>query len=103
MPMNECIDTILKRKSIRSYLPESIPEEQKQQVIEAMLRAPTAGNQMLYSVIDIESVELKLTLSETCAHQPFIASAPWVLVFLADFQRILDFFHYSDVDSLVKA
>lgn len=40
--MNECIDTILKRKSVRIYLPEAIPEEQKQQVIDAILRAPTA-------------------------------------------------------------
>lgn len=101
--MNVCIDTILKRKSIRSYLPAPIPKDKKQQVIDAMLRAPTAGNQMLYSVIDIESAELKHTLSETCDHQPFIATAPWLLLFLADFQRIYDFFQFSDVESLVKA
>ncbi len=101
--MNVCVDTILKRKSIRSYLAASIPEEQKQQVIDAMLRAPTAGNQMLYSVIDIESADLKQKLSETCDNQPFIATAPWVLLFLADFQRIYDFFLYSETDLLVKA
>lgn len=101
--MNDCIDTILKRKSVRNYLPDALPEEQKQQVIDAMLRAPTAGNQMLYSVIDVESAELKQRLSETCDHQPFIATAPWVLVFLADFQRMHDFFHFSEAASLVKA
>ncbi len=100
--MSECIDIILKRKSIRSYLDTPIPETQKQKILDTMLRAPTAGNQMLYSVIDVESAELKHTLSETCDHQPFIASAPWVLLFLADFQRIYDFFLYSDVDSLIK-
>jgi len=101
--MNECIDTILQRKSIRSYLPDSIPENEKQQITEAMLRAPTAGNQMLYSVIEVESTSLKAKLAETCDHQPFIADAPWVLIFLADSQRIYDFFHYSGVDSLVNS
>ncbi|MFO7730698.1 MAG: nitroreductase family protein [Spirochaetia bacterium] len=101
--MNECIDTILQRKSIRSYLPDPIPEAEKQQITEAMLRAPTAGNQMLYSVIEVETAALKAKLAETCDHQPFIASAPWVLIFLADSQRIYDFFRYSDVDSLIKS
>src|SRR6056297_2210437 len=101
--MNECIDTILQRKSIRSYLPDSIPENEKQQITEAMLRAPTAGNQMLYSVIEVESASLKAKLAETCDHQPFIADAPWVLIFLADSQRIYDFFHYSGVDSLINS
>lgn len=53
--MNECIDTILQRKSIRSYLPDAIPEKEKQQISDAMLRAPTAGNQMLYPVIEVAS------------------------------------------------
>ena len=101
--MSECIDTILQRKSIRSYLPNPIPETEKQQIIEAMLRAPTAGNQMLYSVIEAESATLKAKLAETCDHQPFIADAPWVLIFLADSQRIYDFFHYSGVDSLINS
>ncbi len=101
--MNECIDTILQRKSIRSYLSTPIPEREKQLVLDAMLRAPTAGNQMLYSIVDVESAELKSRLAETCDHQAFIAEAPWVLVFLADFQRMFDFFRFSDVDSLVRA
>ncbi|SRR6056297_1317008 len=101
--MNECIDTILQRKSIRSYLSTPIPEREKQLVLDAMLRAPTAGNQMLYSIVDVESAELKSRLAETCDHQAFIAEAPWVLVFLADFQRMFDFFRFSDVDSLVQA
>ena len=101
--MNECINTILQRKSIRSYLSEPIPEREKQLVLDAMLRSPTAGNQMLYSVVDVESAELKSKLAETCDHQAFISDAPWVLVFLADFQRTYDFFRFSDVDSLVQA
>ncbi len=67
-----------------------------------MLRAPTAGNQMLYSVIEVKDPGIKTTLSESCDHQPFIATAPWVLVFLADLQRMTDFFQISTVDELLK-
>lgn len=50
-------------------------------------RAPTAGNQTLYSVLQVDDQSAKDALARTCDDQPFIASAPWVLVFLADLQR----------------
>jgi len=99
--MNETIDVILQRKSVRSYRADSIPVEEREAVLEAMRRAPTAGNQTLYSVIQVQDREKKTQLADLCDHQPFIASAPWVLVFLADLQRMHDFFQVSDIDSLV--
>ena len=42
---------------------------------------------MLYSILDVTDQALKDRLSETCDHQPFIAKAPMVLVFLADYRR----------------
>ena len=56
------------------------------------MRAPTAGNLMLYSIIEIEDQALKDRLAVTCDDQPFIAKAPWVLVFVADFQKWMDLF-----------
>ena len=87
----------LERKSVRAYKSKPIPEEVKEQILAAMLRAPTAGNMMLYSVLEIEDRPLKMRLSETCDHQPFIAKAPWVLVFLADYARMMAFFDVSGV------
>jgi len=63
----------------------------------ATLRAPTAGAMMLYSVLEIDDQTLKEKLAETCDHQPFISKAPWVLVFLADYRRNMDYFEYSGV------
>jgi nitroreductase len=57
-----------------------------------MRRAPTAGNQTLYSVLQVDDQSAKDALARTCDDQPFIASAPWVLVFLADLQRLLEGF-----------
>lgn len=87
----------LKRKSVRAYEERPVEEKLKQRVREAMLRAPTAGAMMLYSVLEIEDETLKDRLAETCDHQPFIAKAPWVLVFLADYRRIMDYYERGDV------
>jgi hypothetical protein len=46
---------------------------------------------MLYSVIQVQAQKKKKRLSETCNHA-FIAQAPLVLLFLADMQRICDFY-----------
>ena len=49
--------------------------------------APSAGNQQLYTILDITDAELKKALSESCDHQPFIATAKMVLVICADCQK----------------
>ncbi len=89
--------TFLERKSVRAYEERPLPADLKARVLEAALRAPTAGNMMLYSILDIEDQGLKARLAETCDHQPFIAKAPWVLVFLADYARMMAFFEASGV------
>ena len=55
---------------------------------------------MLYSIIDITDQALKDRLAVTCDDQPFIAKAPWVLVFVADMQKWIDLFRYSHVEEL---
>lgn len=95
--MNPVLETIHKRTSLRLYKDTPIQDEDLQAVLEATLRAPTAGNMMLYSVLVIKDQDMKDKLSKTCDNQPFIAKAPLVLVFLADYQRWLDYYRLSDV------
>jgi nitroreductase len=90
--MNPVIELILNRKSIRVYKDKDISPEVKTQILAATLRAPTAGNLMLYSIIEVTDPNIKNTLTKTCDNQPFIAKAPWVLLFLADYQRWFDYF-----------
>jgi len=96
--MNPVIETLLKRKSIRAYEDRPIEPEIKAQILQAALRAPTAGNLMLYSIIDVTDQRIKDTLARTCDNQPFIARAPLVWVFLADYQRWYDYFLHCGVD-----
>ncbi|MGE5251259.1 MAG: nitroreductase family protein [Bacteroidota bacterium] len=96
--MNEVIDVLLRRKSIRAYERREIPAEVRAEILKATLRAPTAGNLMLYSILEVTDQRLKDRLAITCDHQPFIARAPLVWVFLADYQRWYDTFLASGVE-----
>lgn len=82
--MNETIQGLLERKSVRVFTDAPVSQEIKTQLLECAAAAPTAGNQQLYTVLDITDQGLKDTLAETCDHQPFIAKAPVVLIFCAD-------------------
>lgn len=96
--MNDTLRQIKNRKSMRVFEEKEIADEIKNEIINAAFEAPTAGAMMLYSIIDITDEELKKKLSVTCDNQPFIAKAPMVLIFLADYQRWYDSFCYEDCD-----
>ena len=95
--MNQIIKELFQRKSVRAYRGEKITPEEKEQIIQAAIQAPTAGNMMMYSIIEIQDQNIKDQLAVTCDHQPFIAQAPLVLLFLADYQKWYDIYcHYHD-------
>ena len=90
--MNEVLAQLHARKSVRAFADTPVPPEVKRAVLEAACAAPTAGNQQLYTILDITDQALKDTLADTCDHQPFIARAPMVLIFCADCQKWYDAF-----------
>jgi len=95
--MNQTIKELMERKSVRGYEDRAIEPEKKAAIIDAALQAPTAGNMTLYSIIDVTDQKRKETLAVTCDNQPFIAKAPLVLVFVADYQRWYELFcHYEE-------
>lgn len=90
MQDNEVLRQLRRRKSIRAYTGEAIGAEEKEAILEAAFQAPTAGNQQLYTIIDVTDQGLKEALAESCDHQPFIARAAMVLVFCADCKKWYD-------------
>ena len=58
---------------------------------------------MLYSIIEVEDQALKDRLAETCDNQPFIAKSPFVLLFLADYQRWYDLYRTGGVPERLQA
>ena len=85
--MNQTIQQLKDRKSVRVFTDKLIPAEAVTAILESAVNAPTAGNQQLYTIINITDQTLKEQLAESCDHQRFIAQAPLVLVFCADCRK----------------
>lgn len=95
--MNPVIDVLMKRRSVRGYEEKEISAEVRAEILKTTLRAPTAGNMLLYSIVEVTNQKLKDRLAITCDNQPFIARAPMVWLFVADYQRWFDYFLASGV------
>ena len=89
--MNLTLELLYGRKSVRAYEDRPVGPEARDAILKAAMRAPTAGGLMLYSIIEVDGPQAKARLAVTCDHQPFIATAPMVLLFLADYQRWYDY------------
>lgn len=90
--MNETMKQLLDRKSVRVFEDKEVVKEIKNNIIEAAIQAPTAGNQMMYTILDITDQAILDKLAESCDHQPFIAQSKMALVFCADYQKWYDTF-----------
>ena len=90
--MNEVLRQLHERKSVRAYEDRPVATEVKQAVLDAAIQAPSAGNMALFTILDITDPKMKQTLSVSCDNQPFIATAPMVLIFCADYRRWYDVF-----------
>ena len=90
--MNETIRQLNERKSVRVFEDREISKEAKEAILNAACQAPTAGNQQLYTIIEVTDQARKERLVETCDSQPFIASAKLVLIFCADCKKWYDAF-----------
>jgi len=99
---NETIKIMNKRRSVRAWEKTPITPDHLNSIIYAAIRAPTAGNQMLYTILQVDDQQKKEKLAKTCDNQPMIAKAPLVLIFLADMQRWYDFFASSGVKELCE-
>jgi nitroreductase len=90
--INPVLESLFERKSVRAYEKRDISDEDKRNILLAAMAAPSAGNQQLYTILDITDQTLKDRLAVSCDNQPFIAKAPMVLLFCADFQKWYDSF-----------
>ena len=88
--MNNTIKELCDRKSVRAFTGQKITAEEKEAILKAAVNAPTAGNQQLYTIIDVTDQALKERLVKSCDDQPFIAAADLVLIFCADCKKWYD-------------
>lgn len=95
--MNETIKLLMERKSVRQFVQEPMPREDVETILRAAVQAPSAGNMNLWTIINVTDPQKKLALAQSCDNQPFIATAPLVLVFCADYRRWFEVFKTLDL------
>ena len=90
--MNETLNTLKTRRSVRAYLPEQVKEEQLQQILEAGTYAPTGMGKQSPGMVGVQDPDTIAYLSKLNAAvmgtttDPFYG-APTVIVVLADRSR----------------
>ena len=66
--MTETIRQLHERKSTRAFTDEPITAAEREAILHAAAAAPTAGNQQLYTILDIDDPALREKLVDTCDH-----------------------------------
>jgi len=77
-------DVVVKRRSIRRYRKEPIPNEHLKMILDAARLAPSAGNRQPWHFVVVTDEKLKRKLVDACMGQSFIADAYCVVVGLGD-------------------
>jgi nitroreductase len=80
-------DVVKERHSIRAYQAQPIEPERLQRILEAINRAPSAGDLQSYEVYLVYDAQHKTALVKAAYDQEFLAQAPIVLVFCAHAAR----------------
>ena len=83
------IECMKKRRTIRQYTEQDVPEELLCELLEVASRASNTGNMQLYSVVVTRDPERKAQLAPAHFNQPMVTSAPVVLTFCADANRFV--------------
>ena len=80
--MNETLQTMWKRRSVRKYKPDPIPDEDLHMILEAARRAPTGGNRQRWQMVVVTDPDLRRKTAEACNGQMWMAEAPVILCML---------------------
>jgi nitroreductase len=82
----EFYDVLQKRRSIRDFSEKPIETTKTKNIMNAAMRAPSAGNLQAYTIYLVHSEEKRELLLAATDYQEFMAQAPLIMVFVADQQ-----------------
>jgi len=104
----DVFDAIRKRRSIRSYKPDSIPDDVLDRLLNALRLAPSGGNRQPYKFIVVRDSDTKAQLATACRWNPgapngqkFVAEAPVMIVACASERDALARYRRDDKVFLV--
>ncbi len=77
-------EAIRRRKSVRSFRDQDVPEETLMRILDAARLAPSAKNLQEWRFVVVRERAMRQKLAEAAAGQSFVAEAPVVLVCCAE-------------------
>ncbi len=84
----ETIDCIKSRASVRSFRPDDIQDTAVDEMIDAAMQAPCAGNIQEWKFVVVRNNANKKGLAKAAFEQKMISDAPVVIVVCADMKEI---------------
>lgn len=80
----DVLEAIRKRRSIRRYRPDPVPEHVLKDILECARLAPSAGNRQPWVFVVVKDEMVKNKLVEASGNQVALAQAPVAIVVCAD-------------------
>lgn len=80
-------DLLMKRRSVRNFKDQPVPEDVIEKLIDAANNAPSGGNIQPLSIILVQDPDARKKLAEINEDQPWIKNAPLSMIFCIDFHR----------------
>lgn len=77
--MNDVLNTMWTRRSVRRYKSDPIPEGDLNLILEAARRAPTGSNRQNWRMVVIRDAEMRQKVGEACNGQTWVGDAPVIL------------------------
>src|SRR3989304_8959614 len=81
-------DLLMKRRSVRVFKDQEIPDSIIEQLLDVANQAPSGGNIQPLSIILVRSPEGRKKLAELSEGQPWGSHAPLSMIFCLDFHRV---------------
>jgi nitroreductase len=76
----DVFEAIQKRHSVRAYLPDALPQDKLERILEAARLAPSAGNTQPWHFLVVTDQQTREKLSKGGGFARFVAEAPVVIV-----------------------
>ncbi len=84
----EMYELLMKRRSVRNFKDQAIPEEIIEKLLDAANNSPSGGNIQPISIICVQETDNRQNLAEIVGNQPWVKNAPLSLIFCLDFNRV---------------
>ena len=94
------MELLKSHRTIRKYLPNNIPEEVLNEILECGIRASNTGNMQLYSIVITRDNTRKLMLAPLHFNQSMVLEAPVLLTICYDINRFSKWcsIHHTETD-----